>query len=194
MENRMIEVSRETKETQISVKLNLYGKGNATINTGVGFFDHMLEAFAKHAHMDLEVSCKGDTHIDDHHTVEDVGIVIGEALKKAIYPVQSIERFGNATVVMDEASVSCDIDLSNRAFLVYELPIGGKVGSFDVELVEEFFRAFAFNLPLTLHLVFNRGRNKHHIIEAAFKALAVALRRAVAVNENAGIPSTKGVL
>jgi len=190
----MIEVSRETKETQISVKLNLYGKGNATINTGVGFFDHMLEAFAKHAHMDLEVSCKGDTHIDDHHTVEDVGIVIGEALKKAIYPVQSIERFGNATVVMDEASVSCDIDLSNRAFLVYELPIGGKVGNFDVELVEEFFRAFAFNLPLTLHLVFNRGRNKHHIIEAAFKALAVALRRAVAVNENAGIPSTKGVL
>jgi imidazoleglycerol-phosphate dehydratase len=194
MEKRMIEVSRETKETQISVKLNLYGKGEAKIDTGVGFFDHMLEAFTKHAHIDLEVSCTGDTHIDDHHTVEDVGIVIGEALKKAIYPVKSIERFGNATVVMDEASVSCDIDLSNRAFLVYELPIGGKVGNFDVELVEEFFRAFAFNLPLTLHLVYNRGKNKHHIIEAAFKALAVSLRRAVAVNENAGIPSTKGVL
>jgi imidazoleglycerol-phosphate dehydratase len=194
MEKRMIEVSRETKETQISVKLNLYGKGEAKIDTGVGFFDHMLEAFTKHAHIDLEVSCTGDTHIDDHHTVEDIGIVIGEALKKAIYPVKSIERFGNATVVMDEASVSCDIDLSNRAFLVYELPIGGKVGNFDVELVEEFFRAFAFNLPLTLHLVYNRGKNKHHIIEAAFKALAVSLRRAVAVNENAGIPSTKGVL
>jgi imidazoleglycerol-phosphate dehydratase len=194
MEKRMIEVSRETKETQISVKLNLYGKGEAKIDTGVGFFDHMLEAFTKHAHIDLEVSCTGDTHIDDHHTVEDVGIVMGEALKKAIYPVKSIERFGNATVVMDEASVSCDIDLSNRAFLVYELPIGGKVGNFDVELVEEFFRAFAFNLPLTLHLVYNRGKNKHHIIEAAFKALAVSLRRAVAVNENAGIPSTKGVL
>ncbi|RRS29850.1 MAG: imidazoleglycerol-phosphate dehydratase [Epsilonproteobacteria bacterium (ex Lamellibrachia satsuma)] len=190
----MIEITRETKETQISVKLNLYGKGEAKINTGVGFFDHMLEAFTKHAHMDLEVNCAGDTHIDDHHTVEDVGIVIGQALHQAIYPVKSIERFGNATVVMDEASITCDIDLSNRGFLVYELPIGGKVGEFDVELVEEFFRAFAFNLPLTLHLIYNRGKNKHHIIEAAFKALAVSLRRAVAINENAGIPSTKGVL
>jgi len=190
----MIEKRRETKETQIEVKLELYGKGNARIDTGVGFFDHMLEAFAKHAHMDLEVSCKGDTHIDDHHTVEDVGIVIGQALREVIYPVKKIERFGNATVVMDEASVTCDIDLSNRGFLVFELPIGGKVGHFDVELVEEFFRAFAFNLPLTLHLIYNRGKNKHHIIEASFKALAVSLRRAAAVNENAGIPSTKGVL
>ena len=190
----MIEVTRETKETQISVKLNLYGTGKANINTGVGFYDHMLEAFTKHAHIDMEVSCKGDIHIDDHHTVEDVGIVIGQALKKAIYPVQSIERFGNATVVMDEASISCDIDLSNRGFLVFELPIGGKVGDFDVELVEEFFKALAFNLPMTLHLIYNRGKNKHHIIEGAFKALAVALRRAVTINENAGIPSTKGVL
>ncbi|MEY3090705.1 MAG: imidazoleglycerol-phosphate dehydratase [Pseudomonadota bacterium] len=190
----MIEVKRETKETQISVKLNLYGSGKATIDTGVGFYDHMLEAFTKHAHIDMEVHCKGDTHIDDHHTVEDVAIVIGQALRQAIYPVKSIERFGNATVVMDEASVSCDIDLSNRGYLVFELPIGGKVGEFDVELVEEFFKAFTFNLPLTLHLIYNRGKNKHHIIEAAFKALAVALRRAVTVNENAGIPSTKGVL
>ncbi len=190
----MIEVTRETKETQISVKLELYGKGKATIDTGVGFFDHMLEAFTKHAHIDLEVSCKGDTHIDDHHTVEDVGIVIAQAFRQAVYPVKNIERFGNATVVMDEASVTCDIDLSNRGFLVFELPIGGKVGNFDVELVEEFFRAFAFNLPLTLHLIYNRGKNKHHIIEAAFKALAVSIRRAVAYNENAGIPSTKGVL
>lgn len=190
----MIEVKRETKETQISVKLNLYGTGKAKIDTGVGFYDHMLEAFTKHAHIDMEVSCKGDTHIDDHHTVEDVGIVIAQALNQAIYPVQNIERFGNATVVMDEASVTCDIDLSNRGYLVFELPIGGKVGHFDVELVEEFFKAFALNLPLTLHLIYNRGRNKHHIIEAAFKALAVSLRRAVAPNENAGIPSTKGVL
>jgi imidazoleglycerol-phosphate dehydratase len=190
----MIEVTRETKETHITVKLNLYGTGKAKIDTGVGFYDHMLEAFTKHSHMDMEVTCKGDTHIDDHHTVEDVGIVIGQALRQAIYPVQSIERFGNATVVMDEASVSCDIDLSNRGYLVFELPIGGKVGHFDVELVEEFFKAFAFNLPLTLHLIYNRGKNKHHIIEAAFKALAVSLRRAVAKNENAGIPSTKGVL
>jgi len=190
----MIEVKRKTKETDIFVSLNLYGKGTSKISTGVGFFDHMLEAFAKHAHIDLEVRCSGDTHIDDHHTVEDIGIVLGEAFNKAIYPVQSIERFGNATVVMDEASVTCDIDLSNRAFLVCELPIEGCVGTFDVELVEEFFRAFAFNLPLTLHLICNRGKNKHHIVEGAFKALAVALRRAVIVNENAGIPSTKGVL
>jgi len=190
----MIEMKRETKETKISVKLNLYGKGKSNIDTGVGFFDHMLESFTKHAHIDMDVHCVGDTHIDDHHTVEDVGIVIAQALRSAIYPVQSIERFGNATVVMDEASISCDIDLSNRAFLFYELPLEGKVGNFDVELVEEFFRAFTFNLPLTLHLTCNRGKNKHHIIEGAFKALAVALRRAVTLNENAGIPSTKGVL
>jgi len=190
----MIAITRETKETQIAVKLRLYGKGESKIDTGVGFFDHMLEAFAKHAQLDLEVKCKGDTHIDDHHTVEDVGIVIGQALHKALYPIAQIERFGNAVVVMDEASVSCDIDLSNRAFLLFELPLSGKVGSFDVELVEEFFRALAFNLPLTLHLVYQRGKNKHHIIEAAFKAWAVALRRAASRNENAGIPSTKGVL
>ncbi len=190
----MIEIKRETKETQISVKLNLYGKGEAKIDTGVGFFDHMLESFTKHAHIDMEVVCKGDTHIDDHHSVEDVGIVIGKALKKAIYPVREIERFGNATVVMDEASVSCDIDLSNRGFLVFEMPIEGKVGEFDVELVEEFFRALAFNMPMTMHLIYSRGKNKHHIIEAAFKALAVSLRRAVTPNKNAGVPSTKGVL
>ncbi len=190
----MIEISRETKETQISVKLNLYGKGESKIDTGVGFFDHMLEAFTKHAHIDMEVVCKGDTHIDDHHSVEDIGIVIGQALKQAVYPVCEIERFGNATVVMDEASVSCDIDLSNRGFLVFELPIEGRVGEFDVELVEEFFRALVFNMPLTLHLICHRGKNRHHIIEAAFKALAVSLRRAVTPNKNAGVPSTKGVL
>ncbi|RUM71327.1 MAG: imidazoleglycerol-phosphate dehydratase HisB, partial [Sulfurovum sp.] len=155
---------------------------------------HMLEAFTKHAHIDMEVICTGDTHIDDHHTVEDVGIVIGQAFHQAIYPVQSIERFGNATVVMDEASVTCDLDISNRGYLIFELPIGGKVGEFDVELVEEFFKAFTFNVPLTLHLIYQRGKNKHHIIEAAFKALAVALRRAISINDKAGIPSTKGVL
>ena len=190
----MVEIKRETKETQIRVALDLYGKGDSKIETGVGFFDHMLEAFARHAQIDLTLHCSGDTHIDDHHSVEDVGIVIGQALKEAVYPVKGIERFGNATVVMDEASVSCDIDLSNRGFLVFEMPIDGKVGSFDVELVEEFFRALAFNMPMTLHLVCNRGKNRHHIIEAAFKALALSLRRAVSRNENAGIPSTKGVL
>jgi len=193
-ERSMIEVRRETKETQIVVKITLYGKGESKIDTGVGFLDHMLEAFSKHAQIDLEAVCKGDTHIDDHHTVEDIGIVLGQALRKAIYPIERIERFGNAAVVMDEASVTCDIDLSNRAFLVYDIPLEGKVGTFDVELVEEFFRAFTFNLPLTMHLVMQRGKNRHHIIEAAFKALAVSLRRALTINENAGIPSTKGLL
>jgi imidazoleglycerol-phosphate dehydratase len=192
--DRMIEISRETKETQITVRLKLYGLGESKIDTGVGFLDHMLEALSKHAQMDLEVTCKGDTHIDDHHSVEDVGIVIGQALNKALYPIQNIERYGNATVVMDEASVTCDLDISNRPFLVFEMPMEGKVGQFDVELVEEFFRALSFNASITLHLICNRGSNKHHKIEAAFKALAVALRRAVTINENAGIPSTKGVL
>lgn len=190
----MVELFRETKETKISVKLELYGQGESKISTGVGFLDHMLEAFSKHSHINLEVSCNGDTHIDDHHSVEDIAIVIGQALKKELYPIKNIERYGNATVVMDEASVSCDLDISNRPFLVFEMPMEGKVGSFDVELVEEFFRAITFNASMTLHLICNRGTNKHHRIEAAFKALAVSLRRAVSINENAGIPSTKGVL
>jgi len=190
----MIEKRRTTKETDIYVGVNMDGSGESRIDTGVGFFDHMLESFAKHAYIDLEVRCQGDTHIDDHHSVEDVGIVLAQALHEAIYPIAGIERFGNATVVMDEASVGCDIDLSGRAFLVYDLPVEGKVGAFDTELVEEFFKAFAFNVPLTLHLTYHRGKNKHHIIEAAFKALAVALRRALAPNAKAGIPSTKGVL
>ncbi len=190
----MIEKERTTKETEIRLRLELYGSGKTQIDTGVGFFDHMLDAFARHALLDLELSCKGDLHIDDHHTVEDVGIVLGQALGEAIYPVRGMERFGNAVVVMDEAAVECDIDLSNRAYLVYDLPVAGKVGSFDTELAEEFFRALVFNLPITCHIVAQRGRNRHHMLEAAFKALAVALRRATAPNERIGIPSTKGVL
>lgn len=190
----MTELSRDTKETQISVKVELYGQGKSSIKTGVGFLDHMLEALSKHSHINLEVTCKGDTYIDDHHSVEDVAIVIGQALKKELYPIQNIERYGNATVVMDESSVSCDLDISNRPFLVFDMPMDGKVGTFDVELVEEFFRALTFNASMTVHIICNRGTNKHHKIEASFKALAVALRRAVAINKNAGIPSTKGVL
>ncbi len=190
----MTEVQRVTKETNIKVSVELYGKGETNISTGIGFLDHMLEAFGRHAHLNLNISCVGDTHIDDHHSVEDVAIVLANALNKVIYPVKNIERYGNAVVVMDEASIACDIDLSNRGYLVFDLPIGGKVGDFDVELVEEFFKSFAMNLPLTLHLIYQRGTNKHHIIEASFKALAVALRRALVVNNNAGIPSTKGVL
>ncbi len=191
----MVKSSRKTKETDISVELNLYGTGKADIDTGVGFFDHMLDAFARHALIDLKVTCVGDLHIDAHHSVEDVAIVLADALKQAIYPVSGIERYGNATVVMDEASISCDIDLSNRAYLVYDLPLNeGSIGSFDLELVEEFFKSLSFNMPLNLHLTFNRGSNRHHIAEAAFKAFAVALRRAVVKNERIGVPSTKGVL
>ncbi len=174
--------------------LTLLGSGKSRIDTGVGFFDHMLESFAKHALIDLFVTCKGDTHIDDHHSVEDVGIVIARALGEAIYPVKNMERFGNAAAVMDEASVSCDIDLSNRAYLHYDLGLEGKIGSFECELVEEFFKSIAFNMPLTMHLVCNRGRNKHHIAEAAFKAFALSFRRAAAYNERMATPSTKGVL
>ncbi len=191
----MIVQSRKTKETDIRVELNLYGTGKADIATGIGFFDHMLDAFARHSLIDLNVECKGDLHIDAHHSVEDVGIVLGKALGEAIYPAKGIERYGNATVVMDEASVSCDIDLSNRAYLVYELPLNeGSINGFDLELVEEFFKSVAFNMPLNLHLIFNRGTNRHHIAEAAFKAFAVALRRAVVKNDRIGVPSTKGVL
>jgi len=190
----MLTKTRTTKETDITVSLKLEGSGKSNINTGVGFLDHMLESFAKHSLIDLDVSCKGDTHIDDHHSVEDVGIVLGSLLAQAIYPVKNMERFGSANIVMDEACVACDLDLSNRPFLVYELNVSGKVGSFDTELVEEFFRAFALNAKISMHIIQQRGKNKHHIIEAAFKSVAVAVRRATAANERVGIPSTKDVL
>jgi imidazoleglycerol-phosphate dehydratase len=190
----LIRKYRETKETQIEVKLNIYGSGSGKIDTGVGFFDHMLDAFARHSLIDLEISCKGDLHIDAHHTVEDVGIVLGSAINEAIYPVKGVERFGSGVAVMDESAIECHIDLSNRAFLVYDVPIDGKVGDFDVELGEEFFRAVAFNSPLTMHLIYQRGKNKHHILEASFKAFALAFRRAITPNSRVSIPSTKGVL
>ncbi len=190
----MVTKSRKTKETDITVTVELNGSGKSEISTGVGFFDHMLESFAKHSLMDISVSCKGDTHIDDHHSVEDVGIVLGTCVAEAIYPVKMMERFGNASIVMDEACVSCDLDLSNRPYLVYEVNVEGKVGSFDVELAEEFFKSFVQNARISAHIIQQRGKNKHHIIEASFKALAVALRRATAPNERIGIPSTKDVL
>jgi len=190
----MTKLQRDTKETKISVELAINGSGKSEIKTGIGFFDHMLESFSKHSLIDLKVSCDGDTHIDDHHSVEDVAIVIGQALKNEMYPIEKIERFGNATIVMDEAAVTCDLDISNRSFLTYELDVSGQVGTFDVELVEEFFRALVFNSHITAHIIMQRGSNKHHIIEASFKALAVALRRALTKNDSLGIPSTKGVL
>jgi imidazoleglycerol-phosphate dehydratase len=144
--------------------------------------------------IDLDIKCVGDTHIDDHQSVEDVGIVLSLKLAEAIYPVVNMERFGSANIVMDEACVSCDLDLSNRPFLVYEVDVYGKVGNFDTELVEEFFRAFVLNAKISTHIIELRGKNKHHIIEASFKALAVAIRRATTPNARVGIPSTKDVL
>ena len=192
----MISKNRATKETKIELELELYGRGSAQIQTGIGFFDHMLSAFAKHAWIDLSLRCEGDLQVDFHHSVEDCGIVLGSAIKEAIYPAQNIERFGDSVVVMDEAAVSAALDFSNRAFLVFDCPSlkRGKIGEFDAELVEEFFRALAFNANLTLHLSQIRGENLHHVAEAAFKAFAVAFRRAISINERAGVPSTKGIL
>ncbi|MFA6191954.1 MAG: imidazoleglycerol-phosphate dehydratase HisB [Sulfurimonas sp.] len=190
----MISKARVTKETDIEISLNLHGTGVSDINTGVGFLDHMLESFSKHSLIDLNINCKGDTHIDDHHSVEDIGIVLGSLVHEAIYPVKNMERFGSANIVMDEACVSCDLDLSNRPYLVYEVNVDGKIGQFDSELVEEFFRAFVLNAKISAHIIALRGKNKHHIIEAAFKSLAVALRRAMMRNDRIGIPSTKDVL
>lgn len=190
----MITKKRKTKETDIVLDLDLNGLGKNSIDTGVGFFDHMLEAFSKHGLIDMKLSCKGDLHVDFHHSVEDVGIVIGNALKEAIFPIGNVERFSDSIVVMDEAAVSCALDLSNRPFLVYDVNVSGKVGEFDAELTEEFFRALVINAGLTVHLTLLRGKNTHHIIEATFKAFAIALRRALVKNERVNMPSTKGVL
>ena len=190
----MADIKRETKETKIEVSLNPYGSGKYDIKSEIGFFDHMLESFTKHSQMDITIRCKGDLHVDFHHCVEDIGIVLGQAFKKEVFPISSIERFGEATIVMDETSVTSALDISNRPFLYFDLPLEGKIGEFDTELAEEFFRAFVLNAGITLHTTFNRGKNKHHIIEAAFKSLAVALRRALKKDEKLGVLSTKGVL
>ncbi|MFV0481596.1 MAG: imidazoleglycerol-phosphate dehydratase HisB [Campylobacteraceae bacterium] len=190
----MTTISRDTKETKIELNLELYGAGKNDIKTGIGFFDHMLEALSKHSLMDITLNCTGDIHVDFHHSVEDVGIAIGQALKKEIFPVKNVERFGEATILLDEAAVNTIMDLSNRPFLYFDLPLENKVGEFDAELTEEFFRGLVMNAGLSVHMSFIRGKNRHHIIEAAFKSFAVALRRAVAENKRVGVPSTKGVL
>jgi len=190
----MIQKTRKTKETDIRISLELIGSGESHIDSGVGFLDHMLESFSKHSLIDLDIKCVGDTHIDDHHSVEDIGIVLGSLVAEAIYPVKNMERFGSANIVMDEACVSCDLDLSNRPYLVYDVELTGKVGQFDTELVEEFFRAFVLNAKISTHIVTLRGKNQHHIIEACFKSVAVAIRRAITLNNRVGIPSTKDVL
>lgn len=193
---RAAERQRQTAETQVRVWLNLDGTGQVQVQTGVGFFDHMLTALLKHAWFDATVEARGDTHIDDHHTVEDVGIVLGQTLDAALGDRKGVHRFGSALVPMDEALVLCAVDLSGRGNAFVHLPTDGKVGTFDVELAAEFFRAFAAHGRFTLHLKMLAGENKHHILEAAFKACAVALRHAVAVADRIAhdIPSTKGAL
>lgn len=190
----MITLSRTTKETDISINLDINGKGECDINSGIGFFDHMLHALCKHAYFDISLKCKGDLQIDAHHSVEDCGIVLGSAFAKAIYPLKNVERFGDGMAVMDEACVQCALDLSNRAFLVFDVSMKDKIGDFDSELIEEFMRAFCFNAKISLHIRKISGSNAHHIAEACFKALAIALRCALSPNEKAATPSTKGML
>ena len=195
MRNAAIE--RNTAETKISLRMNLDGVGIAQISTGVGFLDHMLTLFAAHGRFDLTVQCAGDTHVDDHHSVEDIGIALGQALRQALGEKRGVRRYGDIVLPMDEALVLCAVDLSGRSCLRYGLAIPTeKVGTFDTELVEEFFQALCREAGLTLHLKQLDGTNSHHIIEAAFKAAARALRAAVSIDPAAAdaVPSTKGVL
>lgn len=189
----MTEIKRETKETKIEIKVDIKGELNTNISTGIGFFDHMLETLAKHSGISMEIFCDGDIDVDYHHSVEDVGIVLGQALYKEIYPVTNIERFANAVAVLDEAAVEVDLDIGGRPYLVYDLPMDGAIRDFDMELVEEFFKSLVFNFKIAAHIIYKRGQNRHHIVESAFKSFAVALRRALEYRQS-GIPSTKGVL
>ena len=194
---RTAEIIRKTAETDISLTLCLDGTGSSTISTGCGFLDHMLTLFARHGRFDLNLSCKGDTFVDDHHTVEDVGIALGQAFCQALGDKRGICRYGDVTLPMDEALILAAVDLSGRGYLGYALQIPTqKVGTFDTELVEEFFLGFIRNAQCTLHIRQLAGSNSHHIIEGAFKAVARCLRSAVAIDPTCKdeIPSTKGVL
>ena len=194
---RMADITRRTAETDITLKLNLDGTGSCDIDTGVGFLDHMLTLFAAHGRFDLTVKCEGDTEVDDHHTVEDVGICLGQAFAIALGDKRGICRYGQTILPMDEALILTAADLSGRSYLGYALEIPTeKVGTFDTELVKEFFLAFVRCANLTLHIRQLAGENSHHIIEGTFKSVARSLRAAVAMDEECrdAIPSTKGVL
>ncbi len=194
---RKAEISRKTTETALSVAVNLDGTGHYDIKTGVGFFDHMMEQLARHSLIDIALEAKGDLHIDDHHTVEDSGIALGQALAKALGDRKGIRRYGSCDLPMDECLSRCALDVSGRAFLVFnvEFPTQ-KIGSFDTELVREWFQAFTMNAGITLHLENVYGANSHHIAESCFKALARALRDALEIDPRQAnrVPSTKGTL
>ncbi len=194
---RIVSLTRTTSETDISLTLDLDGTGKADIGTGIGFLDHMLTALSRHGLFDLTVKAQGDLHIDYHHTTEDVGIVLGQAFKQAIGDKRGIRRFGQALIPMDETLAEAAVDISGRPFLAWSVDFSrDKIGEMDTELFEEFFRAFAFNALINLHVTKRAGVNNHHIIEACFKALARALRMASEMDPRLGdaVPSTKGVL
>ena len=192
---RTSEIQRNTAETKISLKLNLDGGGKSDIDTGVGFLNHMLTLFAAHGKFDLSVSCGGDTDVDDHHSVEDIGICLGQAFQAALGDKRGITRYGSFLLPMDEALILSAVDISGRSCLCYELDIPTeKIGTFDTELVEEFFLGFVRNCPMSLHLRQLAGKNAHHIVEGAFKSVGRALKAAVALDGSNEIPSTKGVL
>jgi imidazoleglycerol-phosphate dehydratase len=191
---RTYALERNTKETQIKMSLNIDGTGKGNISSGIGFFDHMLNSFAKHGNFDLDLECKGDLNVDCHHSVEDIGICLGKAFAQALGDKSGIARYGSAYVPMDEALAFCSLDISGRAFLVFDAKFSDdRIGEFDTCLAEEFFRAFAFNAGITLHIREEYGKNDHHICEAIFKAVAHALKQALAFNGGA-VLSTKGVL
>ena len=192
---RTSNIERKTAETQISLYLNLDGEGKSTIDSGCGFLDHMLTLFASHGKFDLTLSCKGDTYVDDHHTVEDIGICLGKAFAEALGEKRGIARYGDIILPMDESLILAAVDLSGRDYLGYALSIPTqKVGIFDTELVEEFWLGFVRNAACTLHIRRLDGKNSHHIIEGTFKAVARALRKAVKQDGTDAVPSTKGVL
>jgi imidazoleglycerol-phosphate dehydratase len=194
---RRASVKRTTKETDIEVAVDLDGRGVSNVSTGIGFFDHMLDLLARHSRIDITVKAKGDLHIDHHHTTEDVGIALGQAVKKAAGDLKGITRYADVHLPMDEALARVAIDVSGRPFLVFKAKFGrDKVGAFDTELVQEWFQAFAMNAGITLHVEVLYGSNDHHIAESCFKGLARALRAAFAIDPRAAgeVPSTKGTL
>ncbi len=194
---RIGQINRKTQETDIQLSLEVDGKGTFDIRTGCGFLDHMLQLFSRHGRFDLSVKCKGDGHVDDHHTVEDIGICLGQAFRSALGDKQGIRRYGSMMLPMDETLILCALDISGRTYLNFDVEIPAqKVGNFDTELVKEFMLAFSREMGLTLHLKMMAGENCHHIIEACFKALGRALKEAAAIDPEYAneIPSTKGVL